>query len=204
LAADQAVATAPGRSDTRSGWLLALVVACLVGVAATVTQIVERIQIAADPEASLICDLNATFSCGSVITAWQSSVIGPIPNAVIGLVVFTALGTSAATALVGTWWSRRAWTGLTGLAGVMLVFTVWFLAQTAFVIQRVCLWCLVIGAAILLANVALWRLGHRDGHLDGSSPLARGASWLIRGGSDLVLWAGLAALVVLMLVAGLA
>lgn len=191
------------RSRRPTGWFAALLVAGVVGIAATTIQIVERIQIAENPDASLICDLNAVFSCGSVITAWQSSVFGAVPNAAIGLMVFSILTGSAFLGLAGTRWSRRGWAGLTGLAGVMVVFTVWFLAQTAFVIQRVCLWCLVIGAAILVANVAAWRIGYREGHLDGPSALARRASWLIRGGSDLVLWGGLGALVALMLVAGL-
>jgi len=193
---------APARPAT--GWLALVLVAGLTGMAATIVQIVERIQIAQNPDAELICDLNAVFSCGSVITAWQSSVFGAVPNAAIGLSVFALLTSASALALLGTRWSRGGWLFVTVTAGVMLAFTVWFLWQTAFVISRVCLWCLVIGAAILLVNVAVWRVGHRLGHLDRSSAPMRAASWLVRGGSDLVLWAGLAALVALMMVAGLA
>lgn len=192
---------APARPAT--GWLVLMLVAGLTGMGATIIQIVERIQVAENPDAELICDLNAVFSCGSVITAWQSSVFGAVPNAAIGLSVFAVLTSAAVLALLGTRWSRGGWLFLAVTAGVMLAFTVWFLWQTAFVISRVCLWCLVIGTAILLVNVVLWRVGHRLGHLDGPSAPARAASWLVRGGSDLVLWAGLAALVALMMVAGL-
>jgi uncharacterized membrane protein len=186
-----------------TGWLVAQLVAALIAMGATVVQLVERIAIAENPDATLSCDLNGTFSCGSVITAWQSSVFGAIPNAVIGFGVMTVMATAAAGALLGTRWSRPSFGVLAFLGAFMAAFTVWFLQQTAFVIERVCLWCLVIGGALLVVNVALWRVGVLWGLLAGESRLERGARWLVRGGTDLVLWGGLAALVAVMMVAGL-
>ena len=91
----------------------------------------------------------------------------------------------------------------TFFAGFMAAFTVWFLAQTAFVIGAVCLYCLVIGTMVLLVNLAWWRIGERLGYLSGNRFLD-GASWLVRGGTDIVLWVGLGVVVAAMMVAGLA
>jgi uncharacterized membrane protein len=180
-----------------------MLLAALTAMGATVVQIVERLIIAENPDASLSCDINGVFACGTVITAWQSSVFGPIPNAVIGFGVMTVMATAAGGALLGTRWSRASFGVLAFLGAFMAAFTVWFLQQTAWVIDRVCLWCLVIGGALLLVNVALWRIGVGWDLLSTSSRLDRAARWLVRGGTDLVLWGGLAAAVAVVMVTGL-
>jgi uncharacterized membrane protein len=171
-------------------------------MASTITQIVERIALAENADADLLCDINGTFSCGNVLTAWQSSVFGPIPNAAIGLSVFALTLGVAGAGLLGSALSKTTWGVATFFAGFMAAFVVWFLAQTAFVIGQVCLYCLVIGTMVLLMNVAWWRVGRRLGFLSGNRFLD-GADWLVRGGTDLLIWAGLGIVVATMMVAGL-
>jgi len=184
-----------------TGWLTAIATASVVGMAATTVQIVERVALAEDPDAGLLCDINGTFACGNVLTAWQSSVFGPIPNSVIGLTVFTVMLTVSGVALLGSRLAKPAWGVATFFAGFMAAFTIWFLAQTTFVIERICLYCLVIGAMVTIVNASWWRVGYALGFLDGWRPL-RVAGALVRGGTDLVLWVGLAAVVAAMMVAG--
>ena len=184
-------------------WLGTIVAASLVGMASTITQLVERVALAENADADLLCDINGTFSCGNVLTAWQSSVFGPIPNAAIGLSVFALTLGVAGAALLGSTLSKAAWGVATFFAGFMAAFTVWFLAQTAFVIGQVCLYCLVIGTMVLLVNLSWWRIGLRLGHLSGNRFLD-GANWVVRGGTDVVLWVGLGVVVAAMMVAGLA
>ena len=184
------------------GWYALVVVAAVIGMASTITQIVERVALAENADADLLCDINGTFSCGSVLTSWQSSVFGPIPNAAIGLSVFALTLGVAGAGLLGSALSKATWGVATFFAGFMAAFTVWFLAQTAFLIGQVCLYCLVIGAMVLLVNLAWWRIGWRLGHLSGNRFLD-GADWLVRGGTDLLIWAGLGVVVATMMVAGL-
>lgn len=183
-------------------WFWTIAVASVLGMASTITQIVDRIALAEDPKASFVCDLNGTFSCGNVLTAWQSSVFGPIPNAVIGLSVFVAMLTTSVGVLLGARMSRRAWGLATFLAAFMAVFVVWFLAQTTFSIQNVCLYCLVIGAMVLVINLCWWRAGLALGFLDDGNRLLTTAGRLVRGNTDLVIWGGLAVIVAAMMVAG--
>jgi uncharacterized membrane protein len=185
------------------GWFLLVAVAAAVGMAATIIQLVERVALAENADAQLLCDINGTFACGNVLTSWQASVFGPIPNAAIGLSVFAlTLGVAGAGAL-GSSLSKAAWGVATFFAGFMAAFTVWFLAQTAFVIGAVCLYCLVIGTMVLLINLAWWRIGLSLGHLAGNRFLDT-AAWVVRGGTDIMLWAGLGVVVAAMMVAGLA
>lgn len=184
-------------------WLGLVVVAALVGMAATIIQLVERVALAENADAELLCDINGTFSCGNVLTSWQASVFGPIPNAAIGLSVFAVTLGVAGAALLGSPLSKAAWGVATFFAGFMAAFTVWFLAQTAFVIGAVCLYCLVIGTMVLLVNLAWWRIGLRLGHLSGNRALDA-AAWVVGGGTDLLLWGGLGVVVAAMMVGGLA
>ncbi|HUV47718.1 MAG TPA: vitamin K epoxide reductase family protein [Actinomycetes bacterium] len=184
-------------------WFGVAALAAVVGMASTVIQIVERITLAENADANLLCDINGTFSCGNVLTAWQSSVFGPIPNSAIGLSVFAFILGIAGAGGLGSQLSKAAWGVATFFAGFMAVFTVWFLAQTAFVISAVCLYCLVIGSMVLLINISWWRIGNRLGYLEGNRFLGA-AGWLVRGGTDLFLWIGLGVIVAVMMVAGLA
>jgi uncharacterized membrane protein len=192
------------RQPTRArAWFGLSVVASVVGMAATIIQLVERIALAQNSSADLLCDINGTFSCGNVLTSWQSSVFGPIPNAAVGLSVFALILGIGGAGLLGSHLSRAAWGVATFFASFMGAFTIWFLAQTAFVIGSVCLYCLVIATMVLLLNMAWWRVGHQLGFLTGNRVLNT-ADWVVRGGTDLVIWAGVAVIVAAMVVAGLA
>lgn len=190
-------------SSQPRAWFGLIAAAAVVGMASTIIQLVERVALAENADAELLCDINGTFACGNVLTSWQASVFGPIPNAAIGLSVFALSLGIAGAGILGSSLSRATWGVATFLAGFMAAFTVWFLAQTAFVISAVCLYCLVIGTMVLFINLAWWRIGDRLGYLRGSRVLD-GASWLVRGGTDIVLWAGLGVVVAAMMVAGLA
>lgn len=183
-------------------WFVTIAAAAVFGMAATIVQIVDRIALAEDPAAGFVCDINGTFSCGNVLTAWQSSVFGPIPNSVIGLSVFVVMLTTSVGALLGARLSRAAWGLATFLAAFMAAFVVWFLAQTTFSIQRVCLYCLVIAAAVLVINLSWWRVGLALGFLDGGNRFLTTAGGWVRGGTDLMVWGGLGLIVAAMMVAG--
>jgi len=184
-------------------WFSVVAVAAVVGMAATIIQIVERVALAQNADANLLCDINGTFSCGNVLTSWQSSVFGPIPNSAIGLSVFALTLGVAGAGVLGSTLSKAAWGVATFFAGFMAAFTVWFLAQTAFVIGSVCLYCLVIGTMVLLVNLSWWRIGYQLEYLSGNR-LLDGAAWLVRGGTDVIVWVGLGVVVAAMMVGGLA
>lgn len=166
-------------------WVIAL--AAVAGIASTITQIVERIALAENPGKDLFCDISGTVACGGVLTAWQSRVFG-IPNATIGLTVFAIFLSAAIGGLLGTEWSRRYRLLLLGLAAFMLGFVAWFLFQSTFVIGAICIFCLIIGLAVVLITASALRLAVAADDL-GDSGVAGFVNRFVRSGDDRWFWA---------------
>jgi uncharacterized membrane protein len=170
-------------------WWLAAVFASLVGIGSTIAQIVERIHLAENPSKPLFCDINATLSCGNVLTAWQSSALG-IPNATVGLAVFAlALGVTGAAAL-GTRHAHAALWTMQGVITFMLGFLLWFLMQTTFVIGAVCVYCIAIGLSVVVINMVMLRGLYSAGALQGGR-VRNALGSAVDAGVDLIVWAGL-------------
>jgi uncharacterized membrane protein len=181
------VARPSGNAAGRGGPAL-LLAASLAGMIATTLQIVDRIALAENPATDLVCDINATLSCGSVLGTWQARVLG-VPNAVIGLAVFAVFASAGLGLLLGSRPSRAYLGVLEGLALGMLGFTLWFLWQTTFVIGALCLYCTVVGTAVLLIHAVVLRQWRRAGALAGSSPLSRVVRDFTDSGDDRWVWA---------------
>jgi uncharacterized membrane protein len=180
------------------GWLIVLL-AALGGIAFTGTQIVERITILQDPTAVLACDVNATLSCSNVLEAWQSSVIFGVPNAFIGAVMFTIFASAAIAGLLKSRLSLTYLRLLWGLIVFFAMFATWFMLQTAFVINALCLWCIGITTAVGFIGAALTWLAGTEGALRkaGTTAARTGLWWVIWLGWWVLLagllWVGLAA-----------
>lgn len=165
-------------------------------------QLVDRITLAENPQASLVCDVSSTLSCSSVLTAWQSSALG-VPNAMIGLAVFSVFLSGGLAGALGSGLSLPYLRVLEGMALGMLGFTLWYLFQTTFVLGALCLYCTVVGTSVVLVNLAVPRLWRRAGGLGGSGPAARFARGFVDSGDDRwvwgALWVGVATVITLVL-----
>ena len=148
-------------SGKRLLWPVGGAIAAAAGIAATLAQIVERIALAEDPRADLACNISKLVSCTDVLLAPQASVFGPIPNAAIGLAMFSVFLTAFAVAASRTNISRGLARGMQFLLLFMLGFVTWFMWQTAYVIGALCLYCSVIATASVFTNLAWWKVTHR-------------------------------------------
>ena len=178
-------------------WFLALA-ASVTGIVLTGIQIVERISIAQDPAASLMCDVNSVLACSTVLGSWQSSVIAGIPNAFIGAVLFSIVASASFAALLGSTLTRGFVTVLWAVIVVFALFDTWFMVQTAFVIQALCLWCIGIGTAIAILGAVFTRAAASSGYLGAAMKEAA------RTGLDLFAWLGWWVIIAGLLVVGLA
>jgi uncharacterized membrane protein len=165
-----------------------MLAAAVAGMAATTLQLVDRIALAENPATSLVCDINAVLSCGSVLGTWQARVLG-VPNALVGLAVFAVFASAALGLVLRSRPSRAYLAVLEAVAVVMLAFTLWFLWQTTFVIGALCLYCTVIGTAILVVNAVVLREWRRAGALSGASPTTRMIRGFVDSGDDRWVWA---------------
>ena len=146
LAEIDAELAAERRDKRRAGDRLVgavLLIGGLVGWIASVALTIDKLFLAANPGASLACDINPLISCGSVMMTWQSEALG-IPNMAIGLGGFAIMGVLGSLMLSGT--ALPPWLRWARLGGMTFAFGyVHFLALSAiFVIRALCPWCMVV------------------------------------------------------------
>jgi uncharacterized membrane protein len=122
-----------------------LVLAGLIGLAASVILIIERIELLRSPSQALACDFNPFVSCGPVIQSWQGSLFG-FPNPIIGVAAFVAPIAVGVGLLAGARFARWFW--LLFLGGVFAgwVFIMWLFTQTVFSIGTLCVYCMAVWA----------------------------------------------------------
>ena len=133
-----------------------MAVASLMGLAAAFWQMMEKLAILKNKDIALSCNFNDVFSCSNVLNASQSSIFGP-PNSLIGIIMFTFFLTIALVALTGSKLANKLALVVQGLAIFMAGFTVWFLFQSTYRIQAICIFCLFIGTAVVINNAIMLR-----------------------------------------------
>jgi uncharacterized membrane protein len=144
---------------------------------------VDAIELARNPNANLSCDINAVISCGQVGLSPQANLFG-FPNAFLGLITESVVITVAVAGLAGVrfprWFMFAAQIGYT----LGLVFAYWMFAQSLFVIQILCPWCMVIYLSTTLVFWNLTRYNIREGNLFLPEGGSRRAQEFVRSGND--------------------
>ncbi|WBU38988.1 vitamin K epoxide reductase family protein [Homoserinibacter sp. YIM 151385] len=161
----------------RTPWLLAsaLVVLGLIGWIASVALALEKFVVLADPDAALSCDISVLVQCGKNLGSWQGAVFG-FPNPVLGVAGFVAPIVVGAGLLAGARFARWFWIAFQlGLTGA-LVFVIWLISQSIYVLGTLCPWCMVVWSATIpmFISTLVWNLS--SGHLGGGRRLGRALS----------------------------
>lgn len=125
---------------------------------------VDALRLAADPGASLACDLNAVVSCGTVAQSWQAQLFG-FPNAFLGLIAEPVVITLAVASLGGVRFPRWFMLGAQAMYTLGLAFAYFLFSQSMFVIHALCPWCLLITVATTIVFAELTHVNIRSGHL---------------------------------------
>ena len=131
------------RSYRQTAWIL--VVCGLIGLVAAIELIIQKISVLSDPDFVPNCDINPVLSCGSVINTEQASLFG-FPNPVLGVIGFTIVIMFGALLFAGVELPRSMWLGLNIGALAGMVFVVWLVIQSLYVIGALCPWCMVVWA----------------------------------------------------------
>ena len=98
-----------------------------------------------DPTFVPNCDINPVLSCGSVISTEQASLFG-FPNPVLGVIGFTVVIMFGALLFAGVELPRSMWLGLNFGALAGMIFVIWLVSQSLYVIGALCPWCMVVWA----------------------------------------------------------
>lgn len=122
---------------------VAMLVSSVLSLIASLVLSYDAIKLAAAPNSKFACDINAVISCGKVAKSWQSNLLG-FPNSFLGLmtepVVITVAIAGLGLVAFPRWFMRAAHI----VYGLGLVFALWLLSQSFFVIEALCPWCLLV------------------------------------------------------------
>ncbi len=127
----------------QTAWIL--MIGGLIGIAASIELIIQKIAVLSNPDFVPNCDINPVLSCGSVINTAQAAIFG-FPNPVLGVIGFTIVIMFGALLFAGVELPRSMWLGLNigALAGMFLI--IWLVGQSLYVIGALCPWCMVVWA----------------------------------------------------------
>jgi uncharacterized membrane protein len=129
------------RAYRKTYW--AMLVSSTLSLIASLVLSYDAIKLAEAPTTKFACDINAVLSCGKVAKSWQSSLLG-FPNSFLGLMLEPVVITVAIAGLglvaFPRLFMRVAHVGY----GLGLVFALWLLSQSLFVIHALCPWCLLV------------------------------------------------------------
>ena len=131
------------RTYRQSAWIF--FVAGMIGIAASIELIIQKIAVLNNPDFVPNCDINPVLSCGSVINTEQASLFG-FPNPVLGVIGFTIVIMFGALLFAGVELPRTMWLGLNLGALLGMVFVIWLVSQSLYVIGALCPWCMVVWA----------------------------------------------------------
>ena len=122
---------------------IAMLVSSTLSLFASLVLSIDAVKLAAQPAGQLSCNINSVLSCGTVAKAWQSQLLG-FPNSFIGLMTEPVVITFAIAGLglvaFPPWFMRVAHV----VYGFGLIFALWLLSQSYFVINALCPWCLLV------------------------------------------------------------
>ena len=154
-----------------NGWIFGtMLVSAALSLLASFVLSVDAVQLAADPQAALSCNINTVISCGTVANSWQASLFG-FPNAFLGLMAEPVVITIAVASLGGVTFPRWFMFAAQIVYTAGFAFAYWLLYQSMFVIGALCPWCLLVTVSTTLVFATLTHVNIRDGNV----PLPRRA-----------------------------
>lgn len=160
-----------------------MAVSGLIGLYTSFVLSIEAWRLAADPQASLSCDLSSVISCSTVAQTWQAELLG-FPNAFLGIAFEVAVITVSIAAIGGVRFPRWFMVGMQVLYTIALLFAYWLFLQSYFVIGALCPWCLLITVTTTLVWAGLTRWNVRDGHINLPGRAGRWGREFVASGND--------------------
>ena len=129
------------RAYRKTYW--AMLVSSTLSLIASLVLSYDAVKLAGSPSSKLSCDINAVVSCGKVAKSWQSTLLG-FPNSFIGLMLEPVVITVAIAGLSLVVFPRKFMRVAHVGYGLGLLFALWLLSQSLFVIHALCPWCLLV------------------------------------------------------------
>ena len=136
---------------------LAMLISSTLSLIASFVLSIDAWKLAGKPNSKFSCDINAVVSCGKVAKSWQSTLLG-FPNAFLGLmtepVVIAVAVAGLGLVAFPKWFLRVAHV----VYGAGLLFALWLLSQSFFVIKAFCPWCLLVTVSTITVFSTMTRI----------------------------------------------
>lgn len=136
----------------------------ILGLIASFSLSVEKIQLLQNPHANLICNFNLLLNCSTVMQTWQSNLFG-FPNMYIGMMTYPIVITVAVAGLCRVAFPRKFMLAANICYGLGLLLAYWLFFQSVYSIQVLCPWCLLVTLSTTLLFETVTRYNIRENNL---------------------------------------
>lgn len=159
-----------------------LVVAGALGLLAAFELSIEKILTLSDPGYQPGCNVGVLVGCSVNLASEQGAIFG-FPNPFIGLMAWPVVITIGMALLARADFARWFWIGLDiGVTGA-LAFVIWLIAQSIYVLDVLCPWCMLTWAVTIPTFWAVTFRNLREGvfsDADGARRAGRiGMNWIV-------------------------
>lgn len=168
----------------------------ILGWFAAFSLTLERIHLAADPTASLSCDINVWISCAKVMLTPQAKLFG-FPNPIIGLGAFVFPIAVGFAILAGAQFKIWFWRLFTLGVSLGFAFVIWLFIQTNYVIHALCPYCMLAWIAMIPMFWKVFTWAGAEGVID--VPL-RSVKWFVNASESSWFYAAMTELLALALI----
>jgi len=146
-------------------WIfISMLVGAILSLTAAFVLSVEAIEIAKNPDAKLSCSVNVIINCATVAAHPTATMFG-FPNSFIGLMTEPIVITVAIAGLAGIKFPRRFMFTAQIFYTLGLIFALYLLSISMFVIGALCPWCLLVTLTTILVWFAITRYNLREDNL---------------------------------------
>lgn len=135
----------------------AMLISSTLSLIASLVLSIDAWKLAGNPKSKFACDINAVVSCGKVAKSWQSTLLG-FPNSFLGLMTEPVVITVAIAGLGLVAFPKRFLRVAHVVYGLGLVFALWLLSQSFFVIKAFCPWCLLVTVSTITVFSTMSRI----------------------------------------------
>ncbi|MBC7746915.1 vitamin K epoxide reductase family protein [Pedobacter sp.] len=141
-----------------------MAISALLSLIAAFVLSVEAFTLANDSGAALSCNINVILNCASVMQHPSAELFG-FPNSFLGLIAEPIVITVAIAGLVGIHFPRSFMAAAQIGYGLGLIFAFYLFFISAFVIEALCPWCLLVTLSTTLVFASLLRYNIREDNL---------------------------------------
>ncbi len=161
---------------------LFLVIAGGLGLLAAFELSIEKILTLSDPSYVPGCNVGVLVGCSTNLASQQGAIFG-FPNPFIGLMAWPVVITIGMALLARARFDRWFWIGLNvGVTGA-LALVVWLIAQSIYVLDVLCPWCMLTWAVTIPTFFAVTFRNLREGVFGGGEGVRRvgavGMGWIV-------------------------